>query len=512
MQNKVRDIMNRSKELKVGAIIAYLTIAINIISGLLYTPWIVKQIGDSDYGLYTLANSLINLFLFDFGLSAATARFVSKYLAEGRQDKVDRILGVIYKLYFIIDAVICVVLVFISIFLEKIYTNLTPEEIVRFRVVFIISAVFALVNFPCVTFTGILNAYEKFIALKIADALYRIFSVIITIVALLCGGGLYALVLVQVIVGLLVLLFKFYIIKTKTAIKINFAYKEKGLYGELFGFSLWITISTLAQRLVFGITPSIMGVVSNTSAIAVFGIVATMENYIHLITTALNGMFMPRISRIFAEENYTAKLNNLIVKVGRFQFIIHGLIVTGFLLVGKDFVYLWLGKSYGAAYYGILLVTAPNLFYYSLQIANTAMMIKNHVKIQAITNVAVGVLNVVLAFIWSRNYGVIGACMSIFTVYVIRNVGYIIAYRKFLKMDITKVFKECYLPMGIPMLITIALGVGLNLILTPCTWLILIAKMAIITLIYATLLWFLGLKGEARQEVCSLVKKKLKIK
>ena len=70
--------MNRAKELKLGAIIAYITIALDIASGVLFTPWIISQIGDSDYGLYTLANSLINLFLFDFGLSAATSRFVSK--------------------------------------------------------------------------------------------------------------------------------------------------------------------------------------------------------------------------------------------------------------------------------------------------------------------------------------------------------------------------------------------------------------------------------------------------
>lgn len=504
--------MNRTKELRIGAIIAYLTIGINIASGLLFTPWIIAQIGDSDYGLYTLANSLINLFLFDFGLSAATSRFVSKYLAEGRQDKVDRILGTIYKLYFIIDAIICVIFVFISIFLEQIYTNLTVDEIQRFRVVFIISAVFALINFPCVTFTGILNAYEKFIALKIADALYRIFSVLITVVALVCNGGLYALVCVHVIVGVLTLAFKLFVIKTKTPVKLNFSYKEKGMFGDLMSFSLWITVSTLAQRLIFGVTPSIMGIVSNTTAIAVFGVVSVMENYIHLVTTALNGMFMPRISRIFTEEDYLAKLNNLIVNVGRFQFALHGLIVTGFFLVGKDFILLWLDESYSVAYYGILLVTVPNLFYYSLQIANTAMMIKNHVKIQAITNVVIGIINVILAFIWAKDYGVLGACASIFVAYVLRNVGYIISYRKYLKIDLVKIFKDCYLSIGVSIFLTIASGLLLNHFLSARTWEIVIVKAGIIAILYIVFLWFVGLKKAEKQQVNKMIRNRLKVR
>lgn len=501
--------MEKSKELRIGAVIAYLTIAFNIGAGLLYTPWIVERIGDSDYGLYTLANSLINLFLFDFGLSAATSRFVAKYLAEGRQDKVNRILGVVYKLYFLIDAVICVILLALAFSLEHIYVNLTPAEIQRFRVVFLISAAFAVVNFPCVTFSGILNAYEKFITLKVADALYRVFSVFVTIAALLCGGGLYALVCVHVLIGLLILAFKFYAIKAKTPLKITFSYREKGIYRELLGFSVWITVSTLAQRLILGVTPSILGIVSNSTAIAVFGIISVMENYIHVVTTALNGMFIPRISRIYAQEESTSKLNDLIVKVARFQFALNGLLVTGFFLIGNDFIRLWLDESYHEAYYGILLITIPNLLFYSLQIANTAMMINNHVKIQAITNVVAGIFNVILAFVLSKAYGVLGACISIFTVYTLRNIGYIISYRKFLRVDIAKVFKECYLPIGVPMLITVALGGWINQVLSSCTWGTFFAKVGIITLCYFVFLWIIGLKKQEKRKIINTIWKEL---
>ena len=67
----------KEKQLKIGGVLSYVALAFNIISGLIYTPWMVMTVGESPYGIYTLANSLITLFLVDFGLSAAVSRYAS---------------------------------------------------------------------------------------------------------------------------------------------------------------------------------------------------------------------------------------------------------------------------------------------------------------------------------------------------------------------------------------------------------------------------------------------------
>lgn len=94
----------RNKQLKIGAIISYLTIVFNIITGLIYTPWVLRAIGDDDYSIYTVATSLIAIFMMDFGISSSISKFVSKYIAENRQEEIDNFMGVVYKLYLIIDS------------------------------------------------------------------------------------------------------------------------------------------------------------------------------------------------------------------------------------------------------------------------------------------------------------------------------------------------------------------------------------------------------------------------
>lgn len=90
--------MNESnRQIKIGAMISYCAIIISIITSLFYLPWMTRQIGQSNYGLYTLVNSFVTMFLMDFGLSSATARFLAKYRAEQKIDKENTVFSVITK-------------------------------------------------------------------------------------------------------------------------------------------------------------------------------------------------------------------------------------------------------------------------------------------------------------------------------------------------------------------------------------------------------------------------------
>lgn len=504
--------VSSKKQLRLGTILSYISIAINIIAGLIYTPWMIDKIGQGQYGLYTLANSLIALFLVDFGLSTATSRFVAKYHAEGDEEKVNRFLGAVYKLYLIIDAIIFIALFVIFLLIDVIYANLTPVEIDQFKVVYIISASFAVVNFPFVTFNGILNAYEKFIPLKLADIIYRVLLVGSTVVALLLGQGLYALVALHAVVGLVLIIYKFIAIKRTTPVKANFRVPERSLYKTIFSFSIWATVASLAQRLIFNITPTILGIAitENTSAvIAVFGVVVTIEGYSYLITGAINGMFMTRISRQLTGESDSSQLTPLLLKVGKFQYAINGLIVSGFAVIGKLFINLWMGPEFSEAYLGILLVLIPGIFYNSLQIANTTLVVTNNVKLQAIVNAIMGLVNVALSLLLSYLFGVVGACLSIFVAYMIRAVILNVIYYKKLHFDIPKFIRECYIRMSIPIVLTIAMSLGINFFLPDTeSWILLVLKALIVFVVYVTTMLVFGFDKSEKQSIINKITKR----
>lgn len=284
-------------------------------------------------------------------------------------------------------------------------------------------------------------------------------------------------------------------------LKINWKYSDFSLYKDIFGFSIWVTISSLAQRLVFNITPSILGTVASSAAIALFGIVATIEGYTYTITTAINGMFMPKISRIYERGGEKDELMPLMLSVGKFQYAINGLIVAGFAVVGKEFINLWMGPTYLDAYYGILLVIIPGLFFNSMQIANTAMIVRKKVNLQAWVNLGMGMANVLLSIILSSYFGVIGACISISIAYMLRAVVLLFIYKRVLKIDMASFVVNCYFRMGIPIIITIMLRFLMNSLLPNGGWLVLAAKGVVIVGIYAVVTLLLGLNSEERNKL-----------
>ncbi len=422
----------------------------------------IKMIGKHDYGLYTLANSLIVLFMIDFGLGVATNRYVAKYRAESRQDKINSFLGAIYKLYIAIDIVIAVALFITYFCLDAIYVSLSPEELMKFKAVYILAATFAVLNFPFITLNGIISSYEKFIQLKLADISGALLHVGAGVVVLLNGYGLLYLVAANVFAGVALTLFKLTIVAKCTPVTVAWRVEQCGLYREIFRFSFWVMVAVLAQRLIFNITPSILGIVANSAAIAIFGIVVVIEGFAYTITTAVNNLFIPRISRIYSDENPEKNIMPLMLFVGKFQYMLNGLIVIGFLVLGKEFIEMWLDPSYLDAYYGILLVMIPGLFFNPMQIANNAMTVQKKVSAQAYIGLIVGAVNVIFSFVFAYYYGVIGACLSIFIAYMLRDALFIIAYERIMKFDMRAFLKKCYPVISVIMMITTLLALGVK--------------------------------------------------
>lgn len=474
-----------------GALIGYVAIAVNILAGLLYTPWMISVLGNSDYGLYTLASSLISIFMFDFGISAAVSRFVAREHVMGNVEGIHRILGTVYRLYFLIDLIITLILIFIFIFIDELYAGLTSEELDKLRIIFIIVGAYNIIVFPTTPFGGVLTAYEEFISLKLCDIFNKVFSIVCIVIALCMGGGLYALVLLTAISGLLTAGMKYIFVRRKTDAKADLLYKDKTLLKELLGFSIWTTIISLAQRLIFNITPSILGAVSNATAIAVFGVSSTIEGYVYMVANAMNGLFVARVANNSISGGEASRKANLdlMVRVGRIQFIIVGLIFAVFFSMGDQFVALWIGAEYHDSFIGAVFLLVPMLFSSSQQIAETMLLIENKVKQQSMIFAVMAVLNICLTIPLSSAYGAVGAALSISISYLVRTALMNVLYSRELKLNMGLFYKSCYTTLWIPIVAGIAVGVFLNIVISVTAWWSFIVKCLGMCAVYALLLY-----------------------
>ncbi len=500
--------MSSKKQITYGALLSYGAIAFNIISGLLYTPWMIKSIGDDQYALYTLALSVINIFLLDFGIGSAVTKFLSNYYARNEYDKANMFMGIVYKVFFIISAAITVCLTVFYFFIDSLYAKLTVEELIVFKRLFIIVAVYSVLSFPFTTFNGSLMANERFIELKACNLGQKILSVVLIIVFLLLNLGVYALVLVHAISNAVFILIKYYFIRRKTKQKAQMKAWDKDTAKSLFGYSVWMTVMTIAHRCIFNIMPTVIAAIVGSAEVTVFSLAATLEGYVFTFADAINGMFMPKISRILNSKNAENNLTALMSKVGRFHVITLGLLFIGFLCVGKDFVDVWMGSKYSLVYVCALLLIFPSILYVPQQVAKTALLAKNIVKEQAFIYIAMAIVNLALSLVLLNLFGVVGAAISVCVSYLIRTLGMNILYKKKLNIKLSSYFSYAYCKWLIAAVVTTVVGFVVARFIPINGWFGLAIKALIICVVYGIMLIILFINKNNLSYIISKIKRK----
>jgi O-antigen/teichoic acid export membrane protein len=495
-----------SSQIKAGAIISYVSIGINILIGLLYTPWMISSIGKEDYGIYILATSVITIFLFDFGLGSAVTRFISRYLAEKRVDKVNKFLGIVAKLYLSIDLFFVCILSGVYFFIPEIYKELTPDEIEKFKVVYVIVASYSILSFPFIPLDGVITAHEKFVQLKLAELFNKIFVVVTMAACLWVGYGLYALVLVNTVAGILTILIKLVVIRKCTEVELDISYRNKNELKEIASYSGWVTVTALAQRLIFNIAPTILGIVSGSVEIAVFGIAMTFEGYVFSFANALNGLFLPRVTHLTLNDDGNSVLP-LMIRVGRIQIFIIGLLILGFVGVGHDFINLWIGPDFSSVYECTIFLIIPSFFFLPQLIGSNAILAQNKVKSQAYVFLIMGLFNVIVGYFLADRFGALGFSISVFLAYTIRTIGTDIIFKRNLNIDVLSFFKESFLSMSQAVILALIMTILIYVYIPADNWVMFCVKAMLVVLSYLFSFWFFGFKQDEKAQLLSSLRK-----
>ncbi len=494
--------MHSNSQIKKGALLSYAAIVFNIIAGFIYTPWMVGQIGKSDYGLYILVTSFLTYFVMDFGLGPTIARFISNYKATQETDKINQLLGLTTRFYLFINLFLLLVLVGVYFFIDRIFLELTPDEILKFKTIYLIAGGFSLLSFPFLPLDGVLIAYEKFVVLKLCDVISKVATIVLMVIALLMGYKLYALVAINALVGIAIILIKLVVIKKALPIRPNLKYRSKTLLKELFKFSFWISVIGIAQRLLINIAPLVLGIVSGTEAIALFSIGVVIEGYVWTFAHALNGLFLSKVTQLNLKENNLKEVTDLMIRVGRIQLIIMGFLLIGLITLGQEFIVLWMGEHFRESYYVVVLMIVPSFIILTQDIAYTYLFVVNELKYRAILFLSAAVVSLILSFLLAPTLGALGCAIGICTATMACHViGMNIIYWKKLQLDIPRFFKECFGSLLMPLLCTLAVGFLAHYFFTSINFFMFIVKVILVSSTYIISIWMFGMNEDEKHQL-----------
>ena len=410
---------------------------------------------------------------------------------------------------------ILVIFVAAYFLIDYMYAGLSVTEKETLKGVFLIVAAFSLISFPSTILTGIINSTEKFIFLKAVDLAVKVSYVGFTALSLVLGWGIYGLVLSNALTGICGILIKYLYIHFRLHIRIHLKQKGDSAYlKNIISYSLFAAVASIAARLIFNIMPSILGVVSNSTEITVFGIVSTMEGYIYMFGGVFSGLFMPKIFRVKEATKDPAAIERLSIRVGRIQMFFIGLIFCGFTACGLPFLRVWLdtteipAEKYLDVYISILVVASYQLTFVPACILDTALMSsKKGIKYCAISRVLVGILNVGLGFLFAWLYGSMGATISIFVARLIDTIAEYIFYNKYLGVSSKNFCLKVYLPYLLPCIGTCAGGLCLTLFLPLSNIALFFVSGLFVVLVFSLCSFFFGIEGQDRLKIIRTIRK-----
>lgn len=503
---------NSNRQIKIGGVISYLTIGFSIISGLIYTPWMISIIGQSNFGLYTLATSLVTMVTIDLGLSQAVTRFISKYRAENDTESIKKFLGIAYKLFILLAVIFLVSLTVLYFNVDKIFLKLSAGEIEKVKVLLTIAGLYAVVSFPFHPLNGLIVSGEWFIFQKSTELFTKVLNIALMVAALLMGYGLYSLVVVNAFTGLLVIAMKLYFLQRKDPQEIAWKNFDGRMTKQIFSFSMWVMVISIAQRLILNITPSVLGITSGSSEIAIFSAAMTIEGYVWTFATVFGSMFLPKVSKlIYGDRTDLDGIQNLMTKVGRIQFLMLAAIVSIFIVAGRGFFLNWLGPNFEKSYLITVFLILPGLITIPQNIASTALIASNQVRFNAFSRIITALISISFSYLLSLKYGSTGAGMAIFVgnmigVVLVMN----IIYARVLKINVWTFFKECQIKMALPFIIVILAGITLNHYIIDISWTQTFIKIGVLGLIYVFSAYFLAMNNYEKDLILGVVKKRFR--
>lgn len=494
---------------KLGVILSYIAQFVHMMVSLVYTPIMLRLMGQSDYGLYQMVFSVVSyLNLLSFGFNAAYIRYYSRYKAQDDRRGIASLNGMFLTIFLCIAAIAAVLGGILVLNIRDVLgTKLTSAEISTARILMILMVINLTITFPTSVFDCYITSQERFVFQKLLVIFQQAASPIVTLPLLMLGYGSVAVISVTTVLTVLKLFVNIYYCIKKLRMEISFCDFRFSLLREMAAFTFFIFLNQIIDQVNWSVGKFLLGRYIGTVAVAIYGLASTINNvYLHF-STAVSNVFVPKINALVAKENDNRLLTELFTKVGRIQFYILALILIGFISVGQPFMCMWGGEEYAQSYWVTLLLIIPVTIPLIQNLGIEIQRAKNMHKMRSIVYFFIAVGNIIISIPLIQRFGAVGAAAGTAASLFIGNGIFMnFYYHKKIGLDIIYFWKEILSTVP-SLLLPSAVGFCIMQFIPIKSWFHLLIAAGAITVSYCISVYSWGFNRYERDLVLSVIRK-----
>lgn len=412
---------------KAGVLLTYFSELVKILTGLVYTPIMLRLLGQSEYGLYQLVFSVVSyLNLLSLGFASSYIRFYSRKKADNDELGIAQLNGMFMSVFLVISLV-CIIcgIVMVSNITIIFGNGLSAQEYSTAKVLMILMMAGLAITFPNSVFDCNLVAHEEFIFQKLLSLAQSILNPFLALPLLLLGKGSVGIVGVSTFLTIVCFGVNYFYSLKKLKMRFIFGGFQFSLLKEMWIFTFFIFISQIIDQVNWNVDKLLLGRYLGTAAVAVYGVGGQINSMYLQFSTAISNVFIPTVNQIVAQDNDNRKLTDVFTKVGRIQFFVMALILSGFIFIGKPFIKLWAGPAYVEAYYVTLLLIIPVTIPLIQNLGIEIQRAKNMHKSRSLVYLCISIGNVLISVPLIKAFGPVGAAFGTALALIMGNIIFI---------------------------------------------------------------------------------------
>lgn len=500
--------------MRLSVVISYIQMALAIVLSVLFTPYALGTLGENEYGLLQTANSTVAMLsVLMLGFNSSYIRYYARYKQAGDQQAIYKLNGLFLMLFCVLGSLVLACGLFLAGNLELVFDDgLTAQEYATGRILLIITTITLALSFPRVVFSNMISAHEKYFFLKSVAMVESVGGPLLNFAVLYAGYRSVALTVTALTVTTIV--FLFYMVYALRVLKQKFIFRnfEKGLLSSLFKFTGFIAINLIVDQVNNQVDKVLLARFCGTAVVTVYAVGINFSNYYTQFSTAISGIFTPRVHHmvISTEHNPLEQrkvLTAFFTKVGRMQFLLLGLIGSGFVLFGQQFLNLWVGPGYKESYYVALACMLPGTIPLIQNVGIEIQRAENRHHYRSVIYGIIAAFNVAVSIYLCQIWGAAGAALGTGAACILGH-GLImnLVYHKRININMLA-FWRSILGQMLGMVPAFAVGVLIVKFVAIDSWIKLFLFVAVYMASYFISVLLFALNAEEKAMVRNLVKK-----
>ena len=363
--------------------------------------------------------------------------------------------------------------------------TLEPSMIGRAQNIFLLLLLNLLVLFASKVFDAVIISEERFIFHRSVSLLQILLQPFAIIGMIMIYPSALSVVLVQTIFNVVLVIVKVLYCHNKLGTQLVYRGWDNEIILAMRNLSLSMFVEAIVDQVFWQSNQLLLGMKMGTESVAIYAIASQIYiNYMN-ISLAISSTLLPKITAMVTNRCSDEEFQSLFLKIGRLQFYLLSLILSGFIVFGHSFLYYWVGDGFDLVYIITLLIIAPFTIDLIQNVGLAIMQARNVYHVRAVVYVLVGTLNIVLAYFLIDSYGIVGGAVATGFSMLLGN-GFImnVYYQRYMKLNIIRFWKEIFRLSFVSIVVTI---VGLYIVphidLNKSIY-ILIVSMLVYTFIY----------------------------